>query len=486
MAKKYVLDVGWALLSSVLALLIVFVLRIILARVFLANGLGIYSMTVLILTLAMLVGALGIPAATVKYAAQYKEREEFHSFVSCSIINSLLFGVIVSLFLFLFSPILSDIFHMPELDHLIKLISFTIPFSLGNRILLGFLNGLRKMKLYAFGNVFSKILLFILTGIFIVIGWGIPGAVLAWVLSEIITFIILQTVTIKYFHFTTQHYIKTTKTILPFGSKLFLAESTHVLDSNIDTLMIGYFMTANDVGIYAIPIALATGLLLIPGAMSTVSYPIITEYFNKKTYKSLEEIIQKSMKYSFLILSFMSLILILFGEDIILFLLPREFLSAYIPLVILMLALIFYGSFASVGYGFTAMDRPDISYKVNGIAVVINFCLNVVFIPILGIVGAAIATSTTFILRPVINFFLFEKIFKIKLNSYWFIAGMGIVVFMVVTFFILRLWINPYILKTIISLVFAYFAIFVLLKKEERKEIISVSKSLLSKKFNYF
>jgi stage V sporulation protein B len=460
-------------------MLIVFILRIILARVFLASGLGIYSMTVLILTLAMLVGALGIPAATVKYAAQYKEREEFNPFVSCSIINSLFFGIIVSLFLFLFSPILSNIFHMPELNNLIKLISFTIPFSLGNRTLLGFLNGLRKMKLYAFGTVFSKILLFSLTGIFIVIGWGIAGAVLAWVLSEIITFIIMLLVAIKYFHFTTQHYVKTTKTILPFGSKLFLAESTHMLDSNIDTLMIGYFMTATDVGIYAIPIALTTGLLLIPGAMSTVSYPIITECYNKKDHKALEEIIQKSLKYSFLITSIISMVFILFGEDIISLLLPRDFLPAYIPLVVLAFSLIFYSSLASVGYALTAVDRPDISYKINGIAIFINFCLNIVLIPVFGILGAAIATSTTFILRPAISFFLTEKIFNIKLNGKWFLIAIGAVAFMITIFFTLRVWLNPYILKSILLLVFAYLTIFLLLKGDDRREIISMIKTIL-------
>ena len=132
-------------------------------------------------------------------------------------------------------------------------------------------------------------------------------------------------------------------------------------------------------------------------------------------------------------------------------------MPAYSPLVILMFSLIFYGSFASVGYAFTAAGRPDISYKINGIAIFINFFLNLNLIPVLGLVGAAIATSTTFILRATINVLYLQKIFNINLNSKWFYYAMGTIAFMITIFFILRIWINPLIIKSIVIAIFLVF-----------------------------
>lgn len=478
-ARKFTFDVGFVFASSIASLFIGFLLKIILGRFLAASGLGLYSMAFLLYSIISLIGAFGIPTATVKYVAEYKEKDRLHSFVSCSVINSLILGMSAALVLYFLSNIFANFFDMPELTYLIRILAFALPFLVVNNTLLGMLNGLRNMKSYSFSMVFRRVLVLAFTTCLVVIGWGVQGAVFAVAISEIAISILLLFSSRKLFHFTLRGYIQTTKRLISFSSKLFLAGATHMLDTNIDMLMIGYFLTDKDVGIYAIAIAISRLLLMIPGAMNTITYPMISEYHGKTAHNSVEKTIVKSTKYSFLVLSIIGLILILIGKDIISLLLPSEFLAAFLPLVILVFALMFYGSMVSVGATFAGVDRPDIPFKVNSIAVITNFCLNIVLIPILGIIGAAITTSTTYVMRTVIYFALFSRILNVKVNGLWFMRVLGVIGLMIMAFFVFKTWVNPYLLKSILILAYAGFAYKVLLMKEEREEIKMLSRNLL-------
>ena len=65
-SKKFAFDVGITLLASVITLPLGFVITIVLGRYPGAGDLGLYRMTSTIYGIAMLVAALGIPAAKIK------------------------------------------------------------------------------------------------------------------------------------------------------------------------------------------------------------------------------------------------------------------------------------------------------------------------------------------------------------------------------------------------------------------------------------
>ena len=93
-SKKFAVDVGITFLASVVTLPLGFVITVGLGRYLGAGDLGVYRMTSTIYGIALLVAAIGIPAAMIKYVAEFKEdRTKINQIVSSGVITSLFLGI---------------------------------------------------------------------------------------------------------------------------------------------------------------------------------------------------------------------------------------------------------------------------------------------------------------------------------------------------------------------------------------------------------
>nr|QNO41775.1 lipid II flippase MurJ [Methanosarcinales archaeon ANME-2c ERB4]QNO42752.1 lipid II flippase MurJ [Methanosarcinales archaeon ANME-2c ERB4] len=465
--KKFAFDVGWVFISQIITLATGFLLSVILGRFLGAAAFGLFTMTLTIYTIASLVGGIGIPTAIVKYVAEFKEeKEKLDIFVSCGVVNSIVFGAIIGSILFALSGVLASAFSMPELTDLIKIIAFALPFLVVNNTLLGLLNGLREMKSYSFRTVIRSVLLIGFTILLIHLGLGIEGAVLALLLSEVGTLFLLIYISRNFFCFVIQDYVKTTKEVVKFGSQLFLANAIWMANTNADKLLIGYFLMDKDVGIYTIALAIASGLLMIPGAIGTITYPAISEYNSTGQYEAIETLINKSMKYSLVILSILGISIIVFSTDIILFLLTPEFLPAVTPLTILIFGMVFFGAWGAVGSAFSGVGRADIAWKICSVDLFVGLTLDLLLIPSFGICGAAIGTAGSLLTEVILSIILLKKVLNIRIQNIIFIkviASVGVVFLLILVFeklvnhyisgiFIILLYISLLILTNIITL----------------------------------
>jgi O-antigen/teichoic acid export membrane protein len=90
-SKKFASDVGITFLASVVTLPLGLVITVLLGRYLGAGDLGLYRMASTIYGIAMLVAAIGIPSAMMKYVAEIKnDRTKFNQIVSSGVITSLL------------------------------------------------------------------------------------------------------------------------------------------------------------------------------------------------------------------------------------------------------------------------------------------------------------------------------------------------------------------------------------------------------------
>jgi O-antigen/teichoic acid export membrane protein len=483
-ARKFAFDVSWVFLSQIIGLATGFLLRVILGGFLGASPLGLYTMTLTIYIIASVVGGFGIPAAIVKYVAEFKEnKEKINIFVSSGVVNSVFFGAIAGTVLFALSNTLANIFNMPELTDLLKIIAFSLPFLLVNNTLLGLLNGLREMKSYSFFAVLRSVFLLFFTILLVYIGLGIKGAVLALGLSEIGTLFLLIFISRNFFHFVIRDYVKTTKEVVKFGSQLFLAGAIWMTNTNADKLLVGYFLMDEDVGIYAIAVVFASVFSRIPGVISTVTYPMMSENYGKKLHQANEILINKTIKYSLAILSILAILLIIFARDIISWLLGPEFLPAVIPLTILVIALIFSGSLVSTGSAFSAAGRPDLTFKINLVMLVPNIALNILLIPLLGITGAAIGTAASLSVGTILGIYLRIKILGLKIDLKCYILSLISIATMIAIFYMFQKWINPYLLAGTLFLIYSIVVIKFFFNEEDRKEVRKVLEDFFTTSF---
>ncbi len=71
--KKFAFDISITFLTSVITIPLGFVIIVALGRYLCAGDLGLYRMTSTIYGIGMLFAAIGVPAAMIKYVAEFKE-----------------------------------------------------------------------------------------------------------------------------------------------------------------------------------------------------------------------------------------------------------------------------------------------------------------------------------------------------------------------------------------------------------------------------
>jgi len=92
-SKKFAFDVGITFAASVVSMFIGFVITVLLGRYLGAGDLGLYRMVSTIYGITMLFAAIGIPAAIIKYVAEFKDdRAKSDAIVSSGVITSLILG----------------------------------------------------------------------------------------------------------------------------------------------------------------------------------------------------------------------------------------------------------------------------------------------------------------------------------------------------------------------------------------------------------
>ena len=479
-SKKFAFDVGITFFASVVTLPLGFVITIALGRYLGAGDLGLYQMTSIIYGIAMLVSAIGIPAAMIKYVAEFKnDRTKFNQIVSSGVITSLFLGFgFIAVFYFT-SGLFAEIFNMPGLSSLLKILSPVFPFALVGGALLGLLNGIREMKKYAVATIIQSVLMVIIAVLLIYYGFGVAGAVIGIILSSVGNCLFLIFVSRNYFEITLEEYIPTTKKQLKFGAQILGGNAINMINYQADTILIGYFLTATDVGYYAVAVGLSRFFWIIPQAIQTISYPATSEYWSNNNHSALQTMVDKSMKYTACILLPIGLGVGFFAKDIITTIFGEGFIYSVLPLLILIVGTVIFGiACKSIGGALSGVNRPDLSLKTTGAGAILNIILNVLLIPHFGIVGAAIATAVSLITMSFIFDGLTIKTLLVNVDTKWFAQIMGISLIAIFSFIVGNIFVNTYILGfsiliACITLIFGFF-----LTNEDRTLLKSLVSSL--------
>ena len=472
-STKFAFDISWVFVGQIITLGSGFLLNIVLSRWLGPADFGLYTLTLTLFTISTLVAGLGIPETVVKYVADYKsDQERLNAIVTAGIINALLLGTVAGFAFFIFAGEIAALFGMQELSGLIRIIALAVPLAIVNTTLLGLLNGLREMRSYSFRFMIRSLLLIVLVVLFIAAGLGPGGAVLALLLTEVGTLAFVVSVVRRHFRLSVSDHRETSKKMLAFGSRIFIASAVYLINTYTDTLLIGYMLTEIDVGRYAIAIAIArVAFLSLPGSFSTVNYPAISEYYSKGLRDAVEDLITRSIRYCLALLSMMGLVLIYLAETIIGFIFGPAYLPAVPALTVLVFGMIAFGAVSSVGSAVSAMNRPGLSSKVNILVAGANVCLDLALIPLFGITGAAIGTAVSCTLLAVLILYILRRVFDVRVESALIVKTFGAVSVFLLAFFLLRGMVHPYVLAVIFSGLYGVCIYRLLLTPEDKRDI---------------
>ncbi|PKP45500.1 MAG: hypothetical protein CVT95_08615 [Bacteroidetes bacterium HGW-Bacteroidetes-12] len=208
------------------------------------------------------------------------------------------------------------------------------------------------------------------------------------------------------------------KPLLNYGTYSILSGVTLILVINVDLLMIGALLPENkleSVGIYAIATYIVSIIYIPANALSRISAPIVAYDWKHKNFKNIAEFYKKSS----VILTFLGVIIfgfIALNIDELLSFMKPEFASAKYIILILGMARIF--DMAS-GLNLVILTVTKF-YRAEAFLAILLLMLvivtNLIFIPIYGIYGAAIATAAVFLFFNVVVYLYIWK--KLKMQPY--------------------------------------------------------------------
>jgi O-antigen/teichoic acid export membrane protein len=308
--------------------------------------------------------------------------------------------------------IATQIFENQELIPLIKILSFTIPIGIISRISFDTTLGYNKI-IYKTGTVriLQNIVQLTVTVILLLIGFEVASAAWGWLAGTILAAILgLYFMEKKIGPIITskiepKHH---RKKILRFSAPLLLSGMIGKIMGWADTGLLGYYMTDFEVGLYnaALPTAM---LIMIPhsaiGSLAVSSFSELKE----RNEKSIEKSLQTATYWAFSIV-FPTFLLLLFFSDIVLRLMwGNQYTQASFALSILALGYLIDALMGRIGSFLQSTGYTKYLLYNNIAALIINILLNVLLIPIYGIIGAAIATASSTILT---NLMMFAEVWK--------------------------------------------------------------------------
>ena len=182
------------------------------------------------------------------------------------------------------------------------------------------------------------------------------------------------------------------------------------INTRIDVLILGIFTTDKWVGIYSFAAMIIDGFNQLPMVFCKIINPIITHYKYNKGIDELKCMVLKARNLFYKYLSPLGVLGVMVYPLLILVLkLNPDYSKGWLPFVILML-----GNLLGIGYAPFLMilnqtGFPGFQSLLYFLIFISNFLLNLLLVPLLGILGAAIATGTSFICLP-----LYIKILTIK------------------------------------------------------------------------
>lgn len=415
--SKTMKDVQWAFISLATSSFSHLLLRIVLGRELGPSGLGIYTLVFTIYMFGMQFAAFGIGAGLTIYVAKFSDEPiKTKKYISAGIISSIVTGFAIGLVLYLLSDVISiNIFNIPEMIDLLKITTFCFPFIAIHKAVLGTLNGFRSMKIFAILNItLNVIILFISIFLVLIMNLNVFGAVLGFVIPTITLGLISVFFVRSYLIFPKLSLFNKDifRDIFHFGFYIVLGNSIGYLYTHIDSLMTGYYLNEAEVGIYAVAIILVQGITLIPSAVQNVIRPVIAKYHSKKEYKSIVKLLKDTTSKIFIISLLVSLFLMMFGKTLILTIFGEVFLTSYHPLIILLIGYTIYSAFMSIGTFYASIGHVQIYYKTSLFSAILNIVLNTICIPKYGIIGAAMATSTSLIVLTFVHYIIIGSFIK--------------------------------------------------------------------------
>lgn len=205
---------------------------------------------------------------------------------------------------------------------------------------------------------------------------------------------------------------KLLRELLKYSSPLIPAAIAYVLLSLTDRIFINYYLDKEQLGIYSVGFKFSFAISLVISGFSMALGPLLYQrYREEKTARELSVLFNWFVVIGLFVVSSLSI----FAEETVNIFTQRPYYAASDVLPMLYFSVWFAG-FAMFSPGMNLQNKTKWIALIVLFAAGLNIYLNTLFIPVLGIKGAAFATMISSIINYSLLFLLSMKLFKFEIS----------------------------------------------------------------------
>ena len=476
MANKLVRGSFIILIGNIIFRIGGYVYRFLMAILLGPTAYGILGITLPFQGIFQTLSAGGLPPAIAKYVAEYEAVDEkdmarhtIYTALKIMVFLGLFFGVLM---IFVVAPWLAyDYLGKPAALVPLQIVGLITPFSVIVGAFRGAFQGVYKMEYIVYTRAVEQLGMILFATAFVLIGLSTVGAlwgtVLGYSLSVVAAIYIFKFHMKKFmpeasknFEFTRRDALKLAGTLVKFSIPVIITAIAEMLIYNICTIVMGRFLTFDDIGFFAAADPIARLPLIISVSIATTILPASSEAFKLKDIDMLQKYVSQAYKYSLLFVVPMCVGLALFASPTlrILYFKNPAYVAGASALAILSIGMTFYSIFAISTSIIQGIGNPRIPMYILVGGAVVTAILNWWLVPIMGIAGGALATSIACLLMMIPCIYFVFRLTKTRAPTS---AVVKIIVASIImgifAFFIPKttLWLFPGILVCIIVYFFA-------------------------------
>lgn len=467
---RFIQRIGLVGLTNILISLSSLIFIPIITKSFTTAEYGMWAQVNTTIALVPNIANLGLPYTMVRFLSAEKDKEKikdsFYPMISLTFISTL---IICSLFLIFGNAIANALFNgSMQVLYITTAISF---FACMNLMLISFFRTFQQMKRYSLFLVLQSYI-----GVFVSIyltyaGYNIETVVLGLLTGYVAVFIMMAFLIVKYLGIGIGKW-SNLKEQLAFALPTIPSNvSSWVVDSS-DKYVIGILIGSVAVGCYSPGYALGSILLMFLSPFAVLLPAVLPEHYEKGNMSEVDKYLSYSMKY-YLLLTIPAAVGMSVLSKPLLYIIttPEIALGGYMVTPFVCLGAIFMGMYGITNNILILEKNTMILGKLWIVVAISNIILNLLLVPYLNILGAAIATLICYILAFAVTAIASKKTMRLPFNIKELLkiviaaSIMGIAVYIMHPIGIIN------VLISIVAGVIIYFAIIFILKAVTMKEI---------------
>jgi O-antigen/teichoic acid export membrane protein len=414
---------GVLLLASAFGNGLNYLLGIVLARALGASQFGLYALGMAMVTVLTLIGVFGLDRGVVKYVSMHlgnQESDKARQILTSAASLAGIFGVVGALTLVLLAkPLAEALYEKPDLIPALWILAAGIPLMAITTVLLAGLQGhqtVRPTVLIKYGWEPVAKMLVVLAALWA--GWSLEGILLLLVLVWCGTAVLAVAGTRRVggvgMADVGRWNTEGTRTLLSYCVPLSVATVFGVLASRSDLLILGRFVSLEEVGVYQAAFQTSAVLALILGSFETAFAPLIGRSFAQGKLAQLEDLYRAVSRLSVIVAIPVCVLFVCFSSEIL------GWFGSTFRAGMACLAILTVGQLVSCATGgadtiLLMAGRSRLYLNNTLLYSVVLLAAALTLIPLWGLLGGALAAAGSLALIGVVRTVQVSRLFALNL-----------------------------------------------------------------------